>query len=441
MKMNSLSGAFNFNTNSELCLGDLSLSEFTRKYLKNPIDDCGADDKELKFNTPLFLYSKNKLLTNFYAYKNAFHNLITSSNSFNIRTYISYSLKANYNPSILKIFQENDSWCSLVNKNELLLALKCNFRGEKLIFNGNGKTLEEIELAIKSKCYLNIDSLFNLKHTLKVCQKLANTGILDEPAKIVIRLNQLINARVHQYLSTSVHTCKFGVVEDQLDSLIKIIIENRHLVKLVGFHTHLGSTIKDVNLYDESVKHLIDVMKTTREKYRIDTIDFLNFGGGLGIDYEKFSHRTMKESDFDKEREEKWIKPYDLAKVISKYVEDLKGLTIVVEPGRSLVGDACILLTHLIGVKLNENRKFLVCDASMCECIRPCLYDAYHHIDYVTSPLKDDDADDYKVKEDFVDVVGPVCESGDFLGKNRYMKIPSEKCLEKEPIYMAIMVC
>jgi diaminopimelate decarboxylase len=100
--------------------------------------------------------------------------------------------------------------------------------------------------------------------------------------------------------------------------------------------------------------------------------------------------------------------------VISKYAEDLANLQIVVEPGRSLVGDTCILLTHLMGVKLNENRKFLVCDASMCECIRPCLYDAYHHIDYVT-PLKDNDV------RDFVDVVGPVCESGDFLGKNRYM--------------------
>jgi diaminopimelate decarboxylase len=422
VKMHSLSGEFRFNSNSELCMGDVALSSLLPDLI-NTTDNY--DDKKQTYHTPLFLYSKNKLLANFLAYKNSFLNISTTS-----RFHISYSLKANFNPSILKIFQENGSWCSLVNKNELLLALKCNFRGEHLIFNGNGKTLEEIELAIKSKCYLNIDSLFNLKHTIKVCKKLANAHLLDEPVKIVIRINQLINARVHQYLSTSVHTCKFGIIEDQLQSLIEIILDHKHLVKLVGFHTHLGSTIRDVNLYDESVKHLIAVMKMTREKYGIETIDFLNFGGGLGIDYEKFSHRTMKENEVCREE---MIKPHDLAKVISKYAEDLANLQIVVEPGRSLVGDTCILLTHLMGVKINENRKFLVCDASMCECIRPCLYDAYHHIDYVT-PLKDNEV------RDFVDVVGPVCESGDFLGKNRYMQIPSEDSLETKPIYMAIMV-
>jgi diaminopimelate decarboxylase len=354
--MNSLSslplGAFNFNSNSELCIGDVNLSEFISKYLSNTQqDESRNNDKKPLFNTPLFLYSKNKILANFYAYKDSFSNFLSSPQSQqnnNIQTHISYSLKANYNPSILKIFQENGSWCSLVNKNELILALRCGFHGERLIFNGNGKTLEEIELAIKAKCYLNIDSLFNLKHTIKVCQKLFNNGGVELlPAKIVIRINQLINAKVHQYLSTSVHTCKFGIIadststsssssHDQLDTIIEIINANKHLVKLVGFHTHLGSTIKDMKLYDESVKNLIDIMKLTREKFNTDTIDLINFGGGLGIDYEKFAHRTMKESDRLKNDDEAvmTVGPKDLAKVISKYADDLKNMKIVVEPGR-----------------------------------------------------------------------------------------------------------
>ena len=125
--------------------------------------------------------------------------------------------------------------------------------------------------------------------------------------------------------------------------------------------------------------------------------------------------------------------PYDLALVVSKYVADLKGLKVIVEPGRSLVGNTSVLLTHLMGAKLNEAKKFLVVDGSMCECIRPCLYAAYHHIDYVT-PLKSSS------KPELVDVVGPVCESGDFLGKDRFMQIPSQDELDTDPIYMAVMV-
>ena len=108
----------------------------------------------------------------------------------------------------------------------------------------------------------------------------------------MIRINQLINAQVHQYLSTSVESCKFGVMESELDTLIAIIRENPHLVRLSGFHTHLGSTIKNLSLYDESVKHLVSVMNLVRQKHGVDSLEFVNFGGGLGIDYEKHAHRT-----------------------------------------------------------------------------------------------------------------------------------------------------
>ena len=436
--------SFNFNSNNELCIGNTPLSDFTNKYFADHNEITNDNDQQLQLNqnneliefktrlqTPVFLYSKNKILDNFYMYKNSFNDLLSSNPNHGIQTHISYALKANYNPSILKIFQENGSWCSLVNKHELNLALRCGFKGENLIFNGNGKTFAEIELAVKSNCYLNIDSLFNLKHTIKVCQKLGNSNFL--PAKIVIRINQLINAQVHQYLSTSVESCKFGIVENDLESLIEIINENKNLVKLVGFHTHLGSTIKNLSLYDESVKHLISIMNLVREKYNIDSIDFLNFGGGLGIDYEKYAFRTKQVKE-QANNYKMSVMPYDLALVISKYAVELKNLKIIVEPGRSLVGNTGILISHLIGTKLHENRKFLVVDASMCECIRPCLYSAYHHIEYI-KPISNSS------QYELVDVVGPVCESGDFLGKDLYMQIPSQDSAENdEPIYLAIMV-
>lgn len=129
--------------------------------------------------------------------------------------------------------------------------------------------------------------------------------------------------------------------------------------------------------------------------------------------------------------------PLDLAKVINKYRDDLKDLKVIVEPGRSLVADAGILITHLLGVKVNEARTFLVCDASMCECIRPCLYSAYHHIEYVKAL-----SEEASKESCLVDVVGPVCESGDFLGKDRFMQIPLDEFQRQncDVNYLAIMV-
>ena len=416
-------GEFNFNSNNELCIGDTPLNDFIDNYLIDP-NEFSNNDYEIalenknelvknktKLSTPIFIYSKPKLVSNFLNYKNSFKELITDQ--YGIQTSISFSLKANYNPHILKIFHENGSWCSLVNKNELNLALKVGYKGENLIFNGNGKTLSEIELAVKSNCYLNIDSLFNLLHTIKICKKLSEreTSKSSLPSKIVIRINQSISAQVHQYLDTSVKSCKFGVAENEIEKLIEIIKQNEGIVKLVGFHTHLGSTIKTLDVYDKSVENIVSIVNMTKEKYKME-IDLINFGGGLGIDYEKYASRTRKQDPDSDSTKVKMPTPYDLALVVSKYVKDLKNVRIVVEPGRSLVGNTGILLTNLIGVKRNEYRNFLVVDASMCECIRPCLYSAYHHIDYVR-PLELNKNKEYG----FVDVVGPVCESGDFLGK------------------------
>jgi diaminopimelate decarboxylase len=439
-KRNRMS-SIHFNDHDVLCVDNSPLTEFIRDYIADPNESGHIEDeiimneknelepKHTRLSTPLYIYSKHKLLENFLNYKNSFHKVITDE--LGIETNISYSLKANFNPSILKLFQQNGSWCSLVNKNELDLALRCGFTGNRLIFNGNGKTMAEIEMAVKASCYLNIDSLFNLVHTIKVCKRLANKSTDDKqvlPAKIIVRINQSISAKVHQYLDTSVKTCKFGINESALDDIIELIKENSEYVKLVGLHTHLGSTIKSVDIYDRAVENLLSIVDTVRQK--VDTIELINFGGGLGIEYERYAQRTSK----DRLPETTMPTAEDLAKTIARHLQYTKHLKVVVEPGRSLVGNAALLLTNLIGVKRNEHRNFLVVDASMCECLRPCLYSAYHHIDYV-QPL----SESIEKRREFVDIVGPVCESGDFLGKERYMSMPVSTEHETSSIYLAVM--
>ncbi|CAF0971978.1 unnamed protein product [Brachionus calyciflorus] len=433
-------GAFYFNSEKVLCTGQIQLTDFLEKHVMNSELPDSEEiilqninelvPYESKLSTPIYIYSKKRLVYNFLSYKNSFKEELTDQLGF--QTNISFSIKANFNPSVLKVFHENGSWASLVNKNELLLALKVGIKGDNLIFNGNGKKLSEIDLAIKSGCYLNIDSLFNLNHTIKVAQKLYQNEDLRNkfPVKLIIRVNQTQNAQVHQYLNTSGDACKFGVQENQVDNLIEIIKSNSNLVKLSGFHSHLGSTIKAVDIYHESVKNLVNLVNMTIENHKIDSLEIINFGGGLGINYERFASNTSKIPKV----ELKIPTPRDLAKVIGSHVTELKNknIRIVVEPGRSLVGDSCILLTNLLGLKQNENKNFLVVDSSMCECLRPCLYSAYHHIDYV-KPLNQNGP------RELVDVVGPVCESGDFLGKDRYLELPLISENENASIYLAIM--
>jgi diaminopimelate decarboxylase len=398
-------GSFYYDLKGTLCCGSNSIRDIISSLPKS-------------IQTPFFLYSKKRIVNNFMSYKTAFTNLITQSHG--IDTFISYSLKANFNPHLLKIFKDNGSWCSLVNENELKLALKVGFQGSNLIFNGNGKTKSEIKMAIEHNCLLNIDSLFNLEHTIQMAKS------LGKMAKIIIRINPSIDAQVHQYLNTSIKTSKFGVNLNQIDSLIEIINENFNFVRLVGYHCHLGSTITSIDVYRQCIECLIDLVNHTKKKFQLNTIEYLNLGGGLGIDYEKYACRTKETPN---ETQNKILPtPYDLASILAEYLGQLKNIKIIVEPGRSLIADASILVTRLIGTKTNENRNFYVIDASMVECIRPSLYSAYHHIDFI-----DKQDIDQEIKNMY-DIVGPVCESGDFLGKNRYLN----KILNEEKFYMVV---
>lgn len=434
-------GEFYFDEEGHMCCGRTRISTFAEIFLKKgdfsqdeSVIDLTADNELVqattKLLTPVVIYSKRRLVHNIQTYMSSFERELTAK--YGIKTHISYSLKANYNPSILKLFREHGAWSSLVNKNELKLALKVGIKGENLIFNGNGKKMYEINLAIRSGCYINIDSLFNLKDTIKCCSMIrANNGPNFRAAKVLFRVNVSTTAQVHSYLDTCSQS-KFGIQSNLVEPLIELAKSNENLITLVGFHIHLGSTIKTLDVYRNSVANLVGLINSLVDKYHLETIELINFGGGLGIDYERHSHRTCADSQESKHTQVP--SPADLAELIADNVKNLrlKEFKVVVEPGRSLVGDSSILLSSIIGVKQNDNKNFMVIDASMCECIRPCLYSAYHHIDYVKPPGNN-------CKRVLVDVVGPVCESGDFLGKNRLLPLPDDSENDRKDQFLAVM--
>jgi len=322
--------------------------------------------------TPCYIYSRKQLLENIRSYKNAFASLSHR---------IGFSVKSNYNPAILKIMYEEGLNAVTVSGNEIKLALQVGFKGSSIFFNGNGKKKWEIELAITSDCMINIDSVFDAEHVSKIAKQ--------NPEKIVqvlVRLNPALPVEVHAYLATGTATSKFGVGESDLDHVLKTLKKNPKII-IVGIHIHLGSTIKDISVFTSLHEYAKKILARNHENFM--HVKIINVGGGLSIDY---THQA------------KFPKAVDLAKAIPGEPE----FQVMVEPGRSIVATSAILLASVLGSKQNGGEKFVVVDASMTDLIRPALYSAYHHI----VPVCTDDRN-----SSVQTVVGPVCESADFLAK------------------------
>ena len=344
--------------------------------------------------TPFVLYSLNQFRENIDKYQQALNELTP------IRTRLSYSMKANYNPHLLPILKSSKVMLTTVSGGEMQLALSNGFEPASIIFNGNGKTNESIQMAIDSGVLLNVDSLFDLEVILDYAQQ------LKKIANVLIRVNPVLSDEtVHAYNTTASRTSKFGTCIDELEPIYKLIEENHDkYIRLFGFHCHLGSTISNTQVITTCIEKTIQLF----DNKRFPHLRFLNIGGGLNIDYKHYAKRTSNQSE-----------EYPLIPTIEEYIHALKqpleslpnSIELIVEPGRSLVANACILITRVLGQKETGSIRQLVIDASMTECIRPALYQAYHHIDTVQ----------FLSTEERIpfDIVGPVCESGDFLGKQR----------------------
>ncbi|KAK9794634.1 hypothetical protein WJX73_003820 [Symbiochloris irregularis] len=348
-------------------------------------DSYRIDDVRAKVQTsPFYLYSRDRITANYQAYEEALQGL---------DSIIGYAVKANNNLNILKHLQRLGSGAVLVSGNELHLAKQAGFDPTRTVLNGNGKLPWELRLAVEEGVLVNVDSEFDLENIA------AAASAVGKPARVLIRINPDVDPQVHSYVSTGLANSKFGIRNSHLDWFLKEIKRQPELLKLEGVHSHLGSTIKEVKIFRDAADIMVEFIKTIRDQ-GFD-IRYLNIGGGLGIDY---YHRG-----------EVIPLPKDLINAVRGAVESL-GLTIIIEPGRSMVANSGALVCEVTGTKTNGNKDFIVVDGSMSALIRPSLYDAYQHIE-LTAPCAREVCS--------YDVVGPVCESADFLGKQRDLPTPA----------------
>lgn len=332
--------------------------------------------KEL--GTPCYIYSHETLIRHFHAYDSAFKD---------IPHVIAFAMKANSNLAILRLMAREGSGVDIVSGGELFRAMKAGVPASKIVFAGVGKSPDEIRDALKANILMfNVESAAEIRAINDVA---ASVGM---KARIALRINPDVDPKTHPYISTGMKKSKFGIAADRAVEEYKIASSMSH-IDVVGVHAHIGSQLTDVTPFVDSLRKVVALIDTL--KSHDINIRYLNIGGGLGITYS----------------DEKPPLPQDLAHAISPLVKGL-GLTLVMEPGRVIVGNAGILVTKALYEKAGETKHFVIVDAAMNDLIRPSLYGAYHEIRPVN------EAAAHRPKQ-LVDIVGPVCESGDFLAKDR----------------------
>uniref|UniRef100_A0A0D9VFL0 diaminopimelate decarboxylase n=1 Tax=Leersia perrieri TaxID=77586 RepID=A0A0D9VFL0_9ORYZ len=336
--------------------------------------------------TPFYLYSKPQVVRNFTAYHDALEGL---------RSVVGYAVKANNNLRVLQLLRELGCGAVLVSGNELRLALRAGFDPTRCIFNGNGKTLEDLVLAAESGVFVNVDSEFDLENIV------AAARVAGKKVPVLLRINPDVDPQVHPYVATGNKTSKFGIRNEKLQWFLDSIKSYANDIKLVGVHCHLGSTITKVDIFRDAAVLMVNYVDEIRAQGF--ELEYLNIGGGLGIDY----HHT----------DAILPTPMDLINTVRELVLS-RDLTLIIEPGRSLIANTSCFVNRVTGVKSNGTKNFIVVDGSMAELIRPSLYGAYQHIELV-SPSPDAEVATF-------DIVGPVCESADFLGKDRELPTPDK---------------
>jgi len=301
---------------------------------------------------------------------------------------IHYTLKANSNAGILRLLRELGAGVDIVSGGELYRALRAGFRGDDIVFGGVGKTERELRESLEAGVALiNVES----EAELRAIDRIA--GQLGVTARVGLRVNPEVTVdSSHRYIKTGERGAKFGIPFDEVLDVARACASLAH-VELVGLDMHIGSQLFRVDPYVDGVERLTGLLEGIRSE-GIDTLRYLDIGGGLGVSY----------SDE--------VSP-DLGRFARALVSRVKptGLTLLMEPGRFIVGNAGMLLTRVLYRKHSGGREFLVTDAGMTELLRPSHYDAYHRIEAVRGVDKSGK----------FDVVGPVCESGDFLALEREM--------------------
>ena len=352
------------------------------KYVNNElyIEKVSFSNIAKKYGTAAYVYSKNQIISNLQDYQKA----LKPADGL-----ICFACKTNSNGQILKLLAKHGAGADTVSGGEIFRCVNAGFAPSKIVFAGAGKTAEEIEYALKNKIFMfNVESFEELEAINRTA------GRLKVKAKIAFRLNPNVDPDTHSYVVTGKKGTKFGIDYEEIFAAYLIASKMKNILP-VSIHMHIGSQILDTEPFKISVKKIKKLVDDL-EKAGIK-LEYINCGGGLGIKYSA---------------EDSAPKPKQLIGEIFKILG--KDKKIIFEPGRSIIGNAGHLLAKVIYRKISGDKNFLITDAAMNDLIRPTLYGAYHDI----VPVKKTNAE--KVK---TDVVGPICESGDFMGKDRMLPV------------------
>ena len=356
-----------YNSENNLCVENVNLASILTHY-----------------PTPFYIYSTNEIKSNC-------QDVLACAGSVDLMP--CYALKANYNPSLIKIIKDMDFGADVVSGGELYFALQNGIPPEKIVFAGVGKTKDEITQAIQKGIHsLNIESKSELEQVISVADQLKKKIV------VAIRVNPDIDAKTHPYISTGLHSSKFGVTRDTALELFALA-RDANYTEPSGIHVHIGSQIETIEPYLETVKFLEDLM------LQLDgmgiAIKYIDLGGGIGINYKTQIGSKDDPSTYLKNILPGLLKPFNNKKY-----------KVLIELGRSIIGPAGILVTQVLYIKETPKKKFIIVDAAMNNLIRPSLYDAYHQILPLTNAEE---------STEMVDVVGPVCETTDFFAKDRLL--------------------
>lgn len=300
--------------------------------------------------------------------------------------HIHYAVKANANHRILSIIREYGLGADCVSGGEIQAALNAGFPSEKIVFAGVGKADWEINLGLDNDIFcFNAESIPEIEVIDELAQAKGKT------AKIALRINPEVDAHTHHYITTGLKENKFGINLSQLDEVLDVVEKLQH-IKLIGVHFHIGSQITDLTAFQASCTRMAEVLEHFNRR-RI-FVENINFGGGLGIDYQYPDKKPIP--DFQA-----------YFAIFNRHFKAQSGQSIHFEPGRSIVGQCGSLITKVLYVKEGSSKKFAIVDAGFTELIRPALYDAFHKIENISS----------EEAPEAYDVVGPICESSDCFGK------------------------
>ena len=346
------------------------------------VEDLPVKQLAEEFGTPLYIYSRATLERHWHAFDSALgkHPHL-----------ICYAVKANSNIGILNVMAKLGSGFDIVSQGELERVLAAGGDASKVVFSGVAKSRAEIMRALEVgiRCF-NVESVAELHHINQIA------GEMGKVAPISLRVNPDVDAHTHPYISTGLKENKFGVSVDEAREVYKLAATLPH-VKITGMDCHIGSQLTELQPFLDATDRLIRLMEQLKEDGI--TLKHLDLGGGLGVTY----------------TDETPPHPSDYATALLNKLKDYEDLEIILEPGRAIAANAGILVAKVQYLKSNESRNFAITDTGMNDMIRPALYEAYMNIIEIDRTLGHEKA--------IYDVVGPVCETSDFLGKQRELAI------------------